>query len=94
MADLHQIVDLCAAANPGFAHAGTVNAGVGLHLHVVFDHHRRGLRDLVPAPVFVLGESEPVRADHNSVLQQHIIPQLAVLPHHSVGMSKEAIPNL
>ena len=68
VADLHQIVDFHAACDVGFADAGAVDARIGLHFHVVFNHHRCGLRNLVPASFRRFRESEPVGPDDHAVL--------------------------
>ena len=39
----------------------------------------------------VLGEPEAVTPDHHTVLQDHIIAHLAVLPNDGVSMSKEVV---
>src|SRR5207249_4173613 len=46
VADLHQVVDLGAAADDGLAQRGTVDAGAGTQLHVVLDPRDARLRDL------------------------------------------------
>src|ERR1700693_2757422 len=51
MADQHQIVNFCAAADARFADGGAVDAGIGLDLDVILDHHRSILLDLVPTAV-------------------------------------------
>ncbi len=94
VADLHQIVDLRAAADVSFAHAGAVDAGVGLDLDVVFNHHRLGLRNLVPASSVVLGEAEAVGADDHAILQKHIISQAAALADDRMGVGKEVVTDL
>ena len=68
MSDLYQIVDLHPALYARLANAGAIDAGIGLHFHIVTDYYRSRLRDLVPSPLGSLGEAESVRADHDSVL--------------------------
>src|SRR5690348_6051045 len=91
--DLHQIVDLSAAADASFFHAGTVHAGVGLDFHVIFEDDRLRLRDLVPMSRVVFGEAETVGPNHHTVLQQHAVTQQASLAHHRMGVGEEVIPN-
>ncbi len=73
MAYLHQVIDLGAPRNPRNAHAGPVDTGVGLDLHLIGDLDRSGLCDLVPAPVLVLGETEAIGADDGAVLQDDMV---------------------
>ena len=56
VADLHQVVDLRAASNAGFANAGAVNAGVGLNLNIAFDDHVARL--IRPLLAYFKGEQE------------------------------------
>ena len=50
VADLHEVVDLGAGADPRLAHRGAVDGGVGADLDVVLDHHRADLRHLDVRP--------------------------------------------
>ena len=94
VADLHQVVDLHASANASFPYAGAIDAGIGLHLHVISDHHRLRLYNLVPVPCPVLGESETIRANDYSILQNHAVSQAAILAHHGMRMREKVIPDL
>src|ERR1700674_196711 len=91
VADLHQIVDLGAAGNVGFADAGAVDAGVSLDFHIVLDDDRHGLRDFVPAAEIIFGEPETVGANDHAILQQHVIPQPAMFADYGVSVSQEVI---
>ncbi len=42
-------------------------------------------------PCLVFGEAEAIRADHDAVLQDDIVADLAVLPHDRVRVSKEVM---
>jgi len=68
MSDLYQIVDFHPALNARLAYAGSIDAGIGLHFHIVADDNRCWLRNLVPPSLGSLSEAESVRADHDSVL--------------------------
>src|ERR1700678_2876347 len=94
MPNLHEIIDLDPASNAGFAHAGPVDAGVGLNLDVIFNHHWSWLRDLVPMSVASLGEAKAIASNDNSILKQNIIPNPAILADHSMCMGKKIITNL
>ena len=48
MADVHQVVDLAAGADAGFAHRGAIDGAAAAHLHAVFQHHQTGLGHLAP----------------------------------------------
>ena len=74
--------------------AGAVDAGVGLNFHIVFDDDRGRLRNLVPVSVMSFGEAEAVGADHDSVLQEHVVADAAVLAHHGVRVGKEIVADL
>src|SRR5258708_28307893 len=94
VADLNQVVDLYAAADAGFADAGAVDAGVGLNFHVVFDDDRGGLRDLVPVPVVSFGEAEDIGADNDSVVQQDVVADAAVLADYGVRVGEKIVADL
>ena len=94
VADLYQVVDLDAAPDAGFADAGAIDAGVGLHLHVVFDDDRGRLGNLVPVSVVSFGEAKAVGADHDSVLQQHVVADAAVLADDRVRVREEVVADL
>jgi len=94
VADLYEIVDLDSATDASFADAGAVDAGVGLNLYVVFDDDRGRLRNLVPMSIVSLGETEAVGTDHDAILQQHVVADLAVLADHGVCVGEEVVANL
>ena len=94
VADLHQVVDLYAASDAGFADAGAVDAGVRLDFDIVFDDDRSRLRNLVPAAFRSLGEAKAIGADHDAVLQQHVVAEAAVLAHHGVRVREEVVADL
>src|SRR5437867_4529482 len=75
----------------GFADARAIDARIRLHLHVVLQHSRLRLWDLMPAPGIVLGEPKPVGANDGSVLQSNVVSQPAGLPNHSMGVSKKIV---
>src|SRR5208283_4747985 len=84
-----QVVNFSAAADARFAHGGAVNAGVGLHFHVVLQNGGTGLGHLVPGAVGALGKAQAVAADDHAILQNHAIADAAVFAHHSVGVGEE-----
>src|SRR5580700_7698434 len=51
VADLHQVVDFCAAPDRGLADGRAVDRAMGLNFHVVRNHRDSRLPYLVPAPV-------------------------------------------
>jgi hypothetical protein len=93
MPDDDEVVELCSAADAGFSHGGAVDAGVGLHLDVVFKYSWTGLLHLVPRAVFLLGEAKAVAADDRSVLQDDAVSDTTEFAHHGVGVGEEIIAN-
>ena len=69
--DLHQVVDLRAGLDPRLAHRRPIDRRVGADLDVVFDHDRRGLRNLFVRAIRPLREAVAVAADHGAVLDDH-----------------------
>ena len=61
--DLHEVVDLGAAAHDGAAERRAVDGDVGAELHVVLEHDGAELGHLVMAAA-ALHVAEPVAADH------------------------------
>ena len=49
VADVHQVVDLCAAADSGFVERAAVDGGVGSDLYIVFDYQPSDLWELLVA---------------------------------------------
>src|ERR1700722_4976529 len=78
----------------GLAYAGAIDAGIGLNLYVVFDNDRHRLRDLMPMAKFIFCKSESVSADDDTILQQYVISQAAVLADDGVGVSQEVVTDL
>ena len=94
MANEHQVVQLGAPADSRFADGGPIHTRIGLHLDVVFQHCRTGLQHLVPSAIVLMGKSKPVSADNHPVLQDHAIPNAAMLAHHSMSMREEVVSDL
>src|SRR6185312_9118374 len=78
-------------ADAGFADAGAVNAGVGLHFDGIFQDGRAGLDDLLPDSMVVFSKTEAVRAYDGSVLENNIVAQAAILAHDGVGVGEEVV---
>src|SRR5579863_4553774 len=93
MSHLHEVVDLHSASDAGLAHAGAVDAGIRLHLDIVFDDNRSWLRNLMPASLGSFGESEAVGADHDSVLQEHVVADAAAFAHDGMHVSEKVVAN-
>src|ERR1700733_4927547 len=91
MTHLNEVIYLRAGVNTGFADGGSVDAGIGLDLDVVFDDRGAGLEDLVPGAVGLAGEAEAVCADNYAVLQDNVVAETTVLAHDGVCMSEEVI---
>ena len=90
----HEIINFCAAANARFSDSGSIDARVGLNLHIVLNHDRGMLLDLVPTAVRALRKSEAIAPDDHSVLQNHSISNPAIFPHHGLRMRQEIVSNL
>src|ERR1700739_3456945 len=73
VADLDEIIDLCAAAHPGFAYCSAVDRGIRAHFNVVFENHNSGLNNFVIAAVFFLRVSESIGSDLGTVLENDIV---------------------
>ena len=79
VAHLHQIVDLCAAPDSGFAHRRAIDCAFSLDFHVVSDDRDSRLPDLVPAAIGAPRKTETIAANDGAVLQQHAVSDLAIL---------------
>src|SRR5690242_347737 len=89
VADQHQIVELGAFADARFTHSGPIDAGVGLHLNVVFQHSGAGLQHFVPGAVFLLGVAQAVPSDDGAVLKDDAIAEAAVFADNRVSVREE-----
>src|ERR1700690_39689 len=91
MTDLHQIIDLGAAPDPGFLHARPVDTRVGLDFDVILDDHRLGLHDLVPVGRVIFREAEAIGSDDRAILQQDTVAQAAPFTHYRMRMGEEIV---
>jgi len=92
VADLHEVVDLCAIGDDGSTHTGTIDACVGLDLNVIADAHRTRLRNLLPGTVIAFGEAKAIPANDDAVLKDDIVAQEAAFADNRVSMSEEVAP--
>ena len=88
---LYEIVDFGPGMNAGFSDGGTIDAGVGLDFNGILEDCWARLKDLVPGPIGLTGESEPVCADDGAVLKDNIVSKLAVLANYRVGVRKKIV---
>ena len=93
VANVNQVVDLYSARDAGFADAGTIDARVRLHLYVVADDDRRRLRNFVPVSFGGFGEAEAIRANHDAILQDHIIPDVYIFPDGGMRVREKFTAN-
>src|SRR5436305_889004 len=91
MSNLHQVVDLRASPNAGFAHAGPIDACISLNFNIVFNNGGAGLHDFVPLTRFVLGKTEAVATDHYSVLKDDGVSNPAIFAHDRVRVSEKTM---
>src|SRR5262245_50572859 len=91
MADLHEIIDLRAAANARFADCCSIDGGVRADLDIVLQHDNPRLNNLVVTAVCLLRVAEAVRTDTGAVLQNDIVPNLAELTHRRVRVRFEVV---
>src|SRR6266568_7117093 len=89
MAHLNEVVDLCAVADFGCTHGGTVDAGVGLDVDPVAHAHRAGLRNLFPLAQVVFSEAEAVGADNCTIFEGHVVAENAAFADYCVRMGEE-----
>ena len=73
VADLHEVVDLRAGLDARLADRGPIDRRVRAELHVVFDHDRGDLRDLLVGAVAAADEAVAVAADDDAVLQHDAV---------------------
>ena len=84
MADKNQVVYLGTAPDASLADGSAVHARISLYLDVILDHHTTRLQNFAPAAVLLFCKSEAICSDYYTVLQDHAIPDTAVLPHRHV----------
>ena len=71
MADLHQVVDFGACADPGFAHRWAIDGGAAAHLHRLFQHHQPRLGHFSPS--LGRGNKAKTLAAHHRVGMHHAL---------------------
>ena len=70
---------------------GAIDIGQRLNLDIVLENGWTRLRNLVVRPVGALRETETVTADHDPVLEDDPIADLAMLAHSDVRVSEEIV---
>ncbi len=60
---LHEVVDFCASANPGFAHGWSIHTGVGSDFHLIFQHHDAYLWDF-SEPLLAANKAKSFATNH------------------------------
>src|SRR6185437_6865418 len=93
MADLHEVVDFGALADPGFFEAGTVDRRIRSDFNIIFEHDNA---KLFLFGVLSLGRgviSEAAGADHCSTLENHPMAELTVLSNGDIGVEHAIGPN-
>ena len=76
VANVDQIVDLCALADSGFIQRAAVDGGVGSDFHVVFDYQAADLRGLLVASCLLLSDvAETFAAENRSGLDDDAVAQ-------------------
>ena len=96
VADLNQVVDLGPGTNAGLPNGSAIDAGIGLHFHIVLKHGWAGLGDLVPGEAFVFqvkmaSKAKAVGTNDGAVLEEYVVAEVAVLTNDCVGVSEEAV---
>ena len=91
MTYLNKVIDLRAAIDLRHADCSTIDTGVRLDLNIVANHHAPGLHDLVPAAFFIFGKAKSIRPDHNAILQDDVVTDLAEFPDRGVRVRKKVI---
>ena len=76
---LHEIVDLRAGADPGFAQRRSVDRGIGADLDIVLDDHAAHLWNFLLTAVGSSREAVAIGPDHGAVLDDHPIPDRHIL---------------
>ena len=79
MADLNQIVNFGPPANTCFADGRSIDSRICLNLDIIFQHNLSCLSDFVVARILSLRETKSVRPNHDSVLQDDVASNFAVL---------------
>ena len=83
--DLHEIIDLGAAANHGLAQSRTIDGCVCANLNIIFDHDNADLWNLDPT-FAAAGIAETVAANDHTRVKYHPIADAASMSNHHVGM--------
>src|SRR5271157_5704129 len=72
VADMHQVVKLCARADDSLVQRAAVNGAVGADLDVIANHQLANLRELLIAAVHLVAhESEAVGAQHRARMHHY-----------------------
>jgi hypothetical protein len=76
VADVDEVIDLRAAADPSLLQSASVDGGVCANLNIVFDHHRSLLRKLcVSARCGVTHEAKTIRSNHCAGVNHDAVAQ-------------------
>src|SRR5215472_12256920 len=91
VADLHEIVNLRAAANRCLSDSGAIDCAVRLNFDIVSNRRDSRLADFVPVAACLTREAEAVTADHDAILQQYAMANAAIFADAGVRMSEEMV---
>src|SRR5215813_15674355 len=92
--DENEVIDLRAVADTGFPYGSTIDAGVGLDFHVIFENRRPGLDNLVPRPVRALGKAEAVSSDDGAILENYAVTYAAEFSNDYVRVCEKVVADL
>jgi hypothetical protein len=62
-----------------------------LNFNLILNYDWSRLNDFVPMPLVILCKSEAIAPDDDSILQKHVISNLASLAHNGVSVRKESV---
>ena len=89
--DLHQVVDLRPAADPGLTQGRPVYAAVAADIHIVLDHHPPELRDLAMA-LPVPAKTETVPAQYRPRMDDTALPDAGTAVQGRIGLDHRVRP--
>src|SRR5438128_105438 len=92
VADMDEVIELCAAANSCASQSGPIDAGIRTQLDIIFDHHGANLGKLMMA-LFVTHVSKTISADDDSGMQNHAIANGHIVINHNVRVNRTVAAN-
>ena len=93
MTDYNAVAELGSLTNYRAFHGSSLNNRIAAHFHIIFEHDISNLRNFIMNPL-VRGKAVAITTHHSAGLQNHAIPQHALVINHRRRINNTILTNL